>query len=78
MQIQRCMLLLRLVVIVATTVMTVVALVVGVTIFLGAAWLAVAAPVLFVILVVGAFAAAWRRLRSRASPGAPPSPSARF
>ena len=56
----------RLLLMVLTTGMTVITLIITVSVMLGMAWLAVAAPVLVVIGVIAAARALWRR----SSPGA--------
>jgi hypothetical protein len=51
----------RLLMLVLTTGMTVITLIVGVSVMLGMAWLAVAIPVLVVIGIVAAWRMLWRR-----------------
>jgi hypothetical protein len=55
----------RLLLLVLTTGMTVITLIISVSVMLGMAWLAVAVPVLVVIGVIAAGRALWRRGGSR-------------
>ena len=57
------MIILRLVLLVFTSIMTVVTLVIGVSVMLGLGWLAVALPVLVILGLVAAGRALWRRYR---------------
>lgn len=62
------MLVIRLLVLMLTIGMTVITLIIGVSLMLGVAWLAVAVPVLVVVGVMAVGRALWRRATSSDTP----------